>query len=444
MKHPYPYLFCLLLALWLAPRPGHAQFDPNQPVLIRSMGGGPTALVVPPTPNNDNMVQAGARVDRLVIGGNGVDGLANQQWYLRPVTNQPGRYWIENRNSQQALRMSNTVYWDGTQSLRQPIEQQPKSTTDLNQHWKIQDVPPTDPDYPSYYIINASNDKYLVGLGPTGQGTTVEAANPILIDSRWKWYFPAVSIPKGPKFDGVFTLNNVNANQGFPNNSPKVAMQVYQKSLSPSARIEQGNDIGIGSQQWQLVGNSMPGPFAIYNRASGLVLQLYMGSMAAGAKLEQGQYLAGEVTQQWYLDEVTTPGAAASMYRISTGNGRSIQVEGQASIPGARMEIGDYIGINSQKWYITFFSQNRGTNAADAPAAAPALAVYPNPATDLVTVFCPGTTRQATLTVTTLEGKQLLRQPYTGTVDVKSLPAGLYVLTVRDGEQVFRQKFAKQ
>lgn len=450
-KQPYPYLLCLLLALWLAPRSGSAMFDPDQPVLIKSNGGGATALGIPASPNFDNMVQSGARVDRLTIAGNGIDGLANQQWYIRQVPGYTDRYWFENRNSRQVLRMSNTVYNDGTQSLRQPIEQRPLSTTDLNEQWIITQVPVTDPYYPSYHVTSALNSKYLFAVPTTYQGNTVEALNPYsLEDPRMKWFFQGVTTPKGPDFNGVYTLSNVNANPYYTTGATKTVMQVVDKNLYPSARIEQGYDIGIASQQWQLVG-TMPGPFAIYNRASGLVLQLYLASTADGAKLEQGQYSPNEATQRWYLEDVTTLGSSAPMYKITNGwlNGRCIQVEGQGQTPGYRMEIGNYIGINSQKWYLGYFSLNRGTNASGTSASetvAPAqdLAVYPNPATDRISVVCPGATAQATLTVTTLAGKQLLRQPYTGTIDVKQLPAGLYLLTVKNGEQTFRHKFVKQ
>ena len=445
MKNPYLYLWCLLLTLWWAPSPSWAQdFDPNQPMLIANVSGGPNVAGIPASPNFDNMVQPGAHVELLPIAGNGINGLAHQQWYVRLVPGYTDRYHFVNRNSGQVLRMNNVVHNDGTVAMWQQIEQWPLLASDLSAQWYITPVPPNDTYYPSSIITSVLNNKTLYNQG----GTVLAKFTPLQTSGLIRWYFAGAPTPRGPSFDGVFTLSNVNANPNYASSGTRTVMQVVSKSLYPGARIEQGYDVGIASQQWQLVG-SMPGPFAIYNRASGLVLQLYLASTADGAKLEQGGYSASEATQRWYVEDVTTPGAPATMYKITNGwlGGRCIQVEGQGQYPGARLEIGNYIGINSQKWYLGYFSAQRGTSSTAAAGAAvdiQPLAVYPNPATDQVTAICPGASPGATLSVTSVEGKQLLRQPYTGTVDVKRLPAGLYVLTIQDGAQTFRQKFTKQ
>ena len=446
MKNPYLYLWCLLLALWWAPNPSWAlNFDPNQPMLIANVGGGPNAIGIPASPTFDNMVQPGADAELLPIGGNGINGLANQQWYVRLVPGYTDRYRFVNRNSGQVMCMNSVDHYTGTYSWQQ-IEQRPLLASDLSAQWYITPVPPSDPDYPGYSITSVANGKPLYAeFSLTGNARVIAQFAPIPL----RWYFAGVPTQSGPSFEGVFTLSNVNANPNYATSTHTV-MQVVDKSLYPGARIEQGSDIGIASQQWQLVG-SLPGPFAIYNRASGLVLQLYQGSTAAGAKLEQGGYSANEATQRWYVEDVTTPGAPATMYKITNGGpaGRCIQVEGQGQYPGARLEIGGYVGINSQKWYLGYFSAQRGANTASTSTAGTVatptpLAVYPNPATDQVTAICPGASPGATLSVTSAAGKQLLRRPYTGTVDVKQLPAGLYVLTIQDGAQTFRQKFTKQ
>jgi GH18 family chitinase len=91
----------------------------------------------------------------------------------------------------------------------------------------------------------------------------------------------------------------------------------------------------------------------------------------------------------------------------------------------------------------------RAASVASNPAGSPKLgelALYPNPAQDLLHVKLPvvGT---AELTVTDPLGRVVLRQKTaTGAaqLDLAALPKGVYVLTVRSGEEQLTQRFVKE
>jgi hypothetical protein len=72
------------------------------------------------------------------------------------------------------------------------------------------------------------------------------------------------------------------------------------------------------------------------------------------------------------------------------------------------------------------------------------LSIYPNPAMDQLTI---GTPVGGQLSVQSLSGQQLIQQTVTipaTTLDVKTLPAGVYVVKVADKKGVQVGKFIKQ
>lgn len=65
--------------------------------------------------------------------------------------------------------------------------------------------------------------------------------------------------------------------------------------------------------------------------------------------------------------------------------------------------------------------------------------IHPNPASDLVLIDYPYST-EATLTVTAADGRIALAEKYTKTMSVASLPTGIYIVTVSDGDHTSRSK----
>lgn len=78
------------------------------------------------------------------------------------------------------------------------------------------------------------------------------------------------------------------------------------------------------------------------------------------------------------------------------------------------------------------------------------LDVFPNPAKDIVTLqFDGGANAQATISVLTIEGKEVMRrevnentEQFTEQIDLSKLPAGMYIVTVKQGETVISKQVA--
>ena len=79
------------------------------------------------------------------------------------------------------------------------------------------------------------------------------------------------------------------------------------------------------------------------------------------------------------------------------------------------------------------------------------LDLFPNPATEFVTLnFAGGSNETVTVTLLSIEGKEIIRMKLNGTgetfseqLNVSKLPKGLYIVTVKQGETVVSKQFSK-
>ncbi|MDF7814287.1 M4 family metallopeptidase [Hymenobacter sp. YC55] len=73
------------------------------------------------------------------------------------------------------------------------------------------------------------------------------------------------------------------------------------------------------------------------------------------------------------------------------------------------------------------------------------LEIYPNPATDMLRITTPGNGTAVAVSVTDLQGIEVLgTQVKGGQLNVSTLAKGIYMLEVSDGQKVFHQRFVKE
>jgi len=75
------------------------------------------------------------------------------------------------------------------------------------------------------------------------------------------------------------------------------------------------------------------------------------------------------------------------------------------------------------------------------------LSLYPNPATDKITVEISGVTEENNLAIVNIEGQELIRQKITGRtiqIDIRSLPPGIYFLKITWERMVQVEKIIKE
>lgn len=70
--------------------------------------------------------------------------------------------------------------------------------------------------------------------------------------------------------------------------------------------------------------------------------------------------------------------------------------------------------------------------------------VFPNPSKDFVTIQLPLEFQDGTVTISDLSGRQVYQQPWSGLMDIRSIPSGFYLVTVASGQRVWTQKWVRE
>ncbi|UOQ72750.1 M43 family zinc metalloprotease [Hymenobacter cellulosilyticus] len=123
----------------------------------------------------------------------------------------------------------------------------------------------------------------------------------------------------------------------------------------------------------------------------------------------------------------------ACMYMFSTG--QASRMNALFAAGGARAGL-----VTSQGGVAPRMAATLGTTTD--------VAMYPNPANNVLNLTLPATKADKgwTVTVYDLRGREMKQATYNGQgqVQVAQLPKGLYQMTVSDGQQTLRQRFEKQ
>jgi len=376
------------------------------------------------------------------------NGTANQQWTILLTEN--GMYKLVNRNSGQVLQ-AETI-----RSLRgEHVNQWPWRGSGeyggTNQQWLIHPVYNTG----YYFITNAVSGLSLeIGGGSSVYSQAGAHANvwPESNDNSYnqQWQLVPVSAPAATAFTGTYTIQNVN--------SAKVLTVNNQ-----DAPVTQASSVGIATQQWSITeaGNNA---FKITNRFSGKVLEIGGSNPNQGAAAQQ--WANGNTANQlWSIEQV---GSSPVTYRLMNRSSQLyLDMEWASKVDGAPAIQWPWYGSTNQQWILTRVHVNRPANnaptnetgysqaevlAATTPQTANAitkLEVYPNPASTMLYLNMPGLVSELTsVTVNDLRGAIVSSARYIGNgqLDIASLSAGTYILTVsvRNGNKQYHQKFTKQ
>jgi len=191
-----------------------------------------------------------------------------------------------------------------------------------------------------------------------------------------------------------YTLTNLNSG---------LNLDVYLGSTADLAQVEQYTVNGGTAQRWQFhdVGN---GFFELVPECSGKALDVYLGSTADGANIDQ-YTRNGYAPQQWRVERV------AGGYRLTAKTGKVLGIVGASTSTLANAEQETWTGASSQIWTIT---QQSGTTPSLLPSgrtwmimsrtADLAMDVYTNStaANTPIEQYTPNTTSAQQWTITSL------------------------------------------
>jgi hypothetical protein len=428
MKHKLLMGFAFLLgALLFSLNASAGIFDPVVVYKITSLGGGGVVEIggggtVP----ND----LGSPANMWPYFGG-----PNQEWYIRDAgAPGSGLYKLVNRNSNQVLEIggsSQTQLEWGARANQWPDYNNP------NQQWSMNVLSTNNSSIYTVEIVNAnsqqllSTDEQLSSNGGEPVYQATRRSNP----NSQRWVITVAGTQ--PTTLGVYSIINQRSNQ---------ALEVGGSSLNQGASVNQWPFFNNSNQQWVITDEGQ-GFYSIKNRNSGQALEIGGGDQAnyqQGRAANQYPYWGGQ-NQQWFIDFATG-------IIKNRKSGQVLEIGGTysktVSNGSPANQWPDY-GNSNQRWNLNFVSQYRvaqPTATAQQRINNQALALYPNPAQSMLTFTLANNAKATAVSVVDMRGSVVKQALYLGhnQVDVSGVAAGIYVLTIVDGEQTYRQKFVKE
>ncbi|RAK64584.1 RICIN domain-containing protein [Hymenobacter edaphi] len=339
----------------------------------------------------------------------------NQFWYIQPVSS--NAYKLTAAHSGQALEIGGSNTNAGALANQWPY------VGGANQQFRIENVGGND------FRIVAQHSGQALEVGGASQDDRATVNQwPYQGTDHQKWNLAQV---------GVYKIVNKHSGQ---------ALDIRQASQTGGAgAIQWPFDPNTSNQYWEIqsVGN---GRYKLIVQHSGQALEIGAANTNPGALANQWPYWGG-TNQQFEIESV----GGGAFRIIAVHSGQVLEVGGASTADGATINQWPYQGTDHQKWYIQsiyrdYIPRPAGSTAdvTQAPLTN-TLALYPNPASNQLTLAVAGTGQLSTATITDARGAVLLtgRPDASGKLDISKLKRGLYFVTVSDGTRTYRQKFAK-
>ncbi|MBS1635159.1 MAG: T9SS type A sorting domain-containing protein [Bacteroidetes bacterium] len=158
----------------------------------------------------------------------------------------------------------------------------------------------------------------------------------------------------------------------------------------------------------------------------------------------------------YFYDTTNYPYARVVKYNghewCTTGDVFDNEIDGIGFLNDTMYVAGAFNHINTQvirgaaKYIGGAFTQCDAAGVNETGASAHLLSIYPNPANTYISISSKGADlKGATVYIENTLGQMALSVPYSETIDVATLPAGYYILTIKTSEnRVFKTKFMKE
>jgi O-glycosyl hydrolase len=244
-----------------------------------------------------------------------------------------------------------------------------------------------------------------------------------------------VSTVASSSFPGYYNIVSRNSNKG---------LDVADNATNSGSRIQQYdiNNGGGNNQRWRFesAGN---GNYYIRVKSTQMCLATENNSTGDGIKVVQ-RSLASSNEFKWTITSL-----AGGFYKvINLNSGKALDVESVSTSNGASIQVWTYNGGNNQQWQ--FNQVETTTSARNIIVKEPEL--FPNPATNSFTVNSISLGK-TTVEIYTHSGDITLIKGFTNsgkvfnnfnTIDITSLPLGLYIVKVSDEEGTYFKKLVKE
>ena len=184
------------------------------------------------------------------------------------------------------------------------------------------------------YKVNNVNSNLVLDIngGSTSQGAAaVQATDTGATDQQWRFNLQS---------DGYYKITNLNSG---------LVLGVASQSTSNGAAALQWSDNGTPDHEWA-VQNTIQGGYKIINKNSGLNLEVYQASTASGATVDQWQNNGGS-NQRWNLTQISPSSFTTGQFIfVNKNSGKYLDVYQGSTANGANIDQWDNTGYYGQIW----------------------------------------------------------------------------------------------
>ena len=220
-------------------------------------------------------------------------------------------------------------------------------------------------------------------------------------------------------------------------------------SPADGAKVQQYRWLDNACQRWRLEATD-GGYYKLRSQSSGLVLEVNAAGVQDGDRVQQWTDNSGD-WQQWRIEAV-----AGGYYKLTNRrSGRVLEVGGVSQEPEAGVQQWNYLAGGNQQWLLdpvgpapaaarTALATTTAANARAAGDETPSLQVFPNPASDQVTVTVPVLRGAARLTIHNALGQLVQERAVesAGSVELNTagLAPGIYILSLHGNGLYLHQR----
>ncbi len=218
-------------------------------------------------------------------------------------------------------------------------------------------------------------------------------------------------------------------------------LTVQNNSMNTGALIEQREYNDSDNQKWEisLIGN---GYYKIISSSSGLALNVSAYSLENGASIIQQVYTG-------YNDELWRIASLGNGYYelIAKHSQKVLDVSGASMNNGASLVQWPFLGENNQSWQLIELPSLKSAKLMKVQPVTNLnkIKVYPNPASNRITVEIPKNSGRSIIILTDLNGKSVYKKEISKDSDrnitiYTANWSGVYLLTLETNNQLFREK----
>jgi hypothetical protein len=210
-------------------------------------------------------------------------------------------------------------------------------------------------------------------------------------------------------------------------------------STADGAKVVQFTYSGTASQKW-IFEDAGNGFYKFKNVNSGKYLDINSASTADGANAIQYTSNTG-LNQQFLL----IPQAGGYYSIMARHSGKCLDVTGASTSDGANVIQWPYSAANNQSWLLENVGTGRMAVQEPLTTQNAVFSIYPNPVANMLYIKLPGS-NGATVKIYNLQGELIISkkmQSGSGTVGLKGLSSGTYIISIDDGQQQLSKKIVK-